>query len=468
MKINIVRAATAAVAVAVLGASAPLPAVAADPPPLPPLSTGPVFNNPAGSWAEQSRILMHLERLINGTPQGETIRISLYLYESGYLLPTLKAAHDRGVAVQVVLDGESLEGPGPDESPTTSYARLLADHLNANAADGSWLRFCNKGDACLAKDEAGVANVNHNKFFLFSRTTGGGPELKQNVVVQSSGNLTAVDNTKWWNDAMTVVDNAALYDAYVRYFDRQAKAAEGGPQDTDVREQDAAAGNAKVYFFPRQEQDVIVGILQTVGRAAPGQDTGQLDCGGNTPGVAGTKDGRTKIRVAQGHFNRPRVAEMLWKLADAGCHVEVVYRQLDNTWNVAKTPPSTQPGTVVPDDDTKPRPPRVSDWLTRTTGKGRIALHQLDNDGRYGIDPLTKRPLGTSTHNKILLVEGSYDGIKDKKIVYTGSHTYTQSALTLNDEALLKYDDTAPKAPVFSAYVTYFDQLRKAAADEGQ
>jgi hypothetical protein len=71
---------------------------------------------------------------------------------------------------------------------------------------------------------------------------------------------------------------------------------------------------------------------------------------------------------------------------------------------------------------------------------------------------------GTATHTKYLLIEGSYKGVKDQKLVFTGSHPYTGLALTANDEALLKY--VGPE--MHDAYVTNFRDQRAAALAESQ
>ncbi|WP_254705493.1 phospholipase D-like domain-containing protein [Streptomyces vilmorinianum] len=387
---------------------------------VPAVTTGPVFNDPSGDTAAEGRILGHLGRLVNGAEPGSSIRISLYLYGSEWLTDQLLAAHQRGVTVQMVLDHDST-GWGAGK------------RLQAGLTGESWVRFCKEQEACLAKDPGTTAadpngwydNVNHNKTFLFSRTKGNGVVPVDNVVVQSSGNLVEWDRVSGWNDAMTVAGNKELFDAYTGYFNDQAAAAAGQtPQVADYAH-DTQAGPAKVYFFPRSTTDVVVNVLRTVaqpvGTAAP--------CHGNDAGF-GTSDGRTKIRIAQGHITRPEVAEELWKLADAGCHVDIVYRKLDN-------PPNTA----------------VAGWLTKPTAKGRIALRQLYNDERGG----------TGTHTKYLLIEGTYLGGKNKKIVFTGSHTYTVTALKYNDETMLKYEDAA----VFDAYVQNFEAQRAAAENEG-
>ncbi|MFF5972358.1 phosphatidylserine/phosphatidylglycerophosphate/cardiolipin synthase family protein [Streptomyces sp. NPDC012769] len=418
---------TAVTALAVGAALTVAPSASAEP--VVAVTTGAVFNDPSSSEAAATgRILFHLADLVDGAEAGSSIRISLYLFQSQYLADKLGAAHRRGVSVQVVLDSDSSSGAA------TSLRSQLAEPGGAD----SWVRGCAFQEACLALDptatetdpDGRIDNVNHNKFFLFSRTKGKGDVPVDNVVVQSSGNLTGQDVHAWWNDALTVAGNAALFTAYTTYFQDQAAAAIGQKAKVADYAHDTQAGNAKVYFFPRSSTDTVVNILKTV---AP---TGTANpCGGNSAGF-GTPDGRTKIRIAQGHITRTAVAQQLWNLAQAGCHIEIVYRSLDNWDQETHTPMS-----------------EVADWLTRpTTGKGRIILHDLDNDGRGGSD----------THTKYLLIEGTYFGGTDKKIVFTGSHTYTASALKYNDETLLKYEDPA----VFAQYVANFESQRAASLTE--
>ncbi|GGV94096.1 hypothetical protein GCM10010230_06740 [Streptomyces narbonensis] len=419
---------TAVTALAVGAALTVAPSASADP--VLAVTTGALFNEPNSTdAAARGRILFHLGDLVDGTEAGSSIRISLYLFQSVYLANKLGDAHERGVTVQVVVDADS-RSTGLDTLKTR-----LADP--AGSPD-SWVRTCKPEEACLALDPGTTEadpngtydNVNHNKFFLFSRTKGKGDIAVDDVVVQSSGNLTSQDTDDWWNDALTVVGNPALSAAYGQYFADLAAAAAGQkPQVADYAH-DTQAGKAKVYFFPRSGTDTIVNILGTV---AP---VGTPDsCGGNSTGF-GTTDGRTKIRIAQGHTTRTDVARKLWELANAGCDIGIVYRSLDN-WTT----------------DDKPMG-QVANWLTRpVTGKGRITLHQLDNDKRGGSD----------SHTKYLLIEGTYYGGVNKKIVFTGSHTYTTTALRYNDETLLKYED----ATVFDAYVRNFEAQRTAARTEG-
>ncbi|MFD7561176.1 hypothetical protein ACFV9E_42685, partial [Streptomyces sp. NPDC059835] len=101
-------------------------------------------------------------------------------------------------------------------------------------------------------------------------------------------------------------------------------------------------------------------------------------------------------------------------------------------------------------------------WLTRSTEKGKISLHRLANDDLK--NPADPQVSGSFSHTKYLLIEGSYKGAKDQKLVFTGSHTYTGMALSSNDEALLKYNSPT----VHDAYVANFREQRAASVAEAQ
>ncbi|MEU5714497.1 phospholipase D-like domain-containing protein [Streptomyces sp. NPDC020403] len=411
------------------------------------VKTGVIFNRPSGTTAEQGAILSHLGRLVNGAPAGSTIRISLYAFGSSWLADQLVKAHQRNVNVQVIVDDTSVAAEWMGTSGRVVRDKLQAAFAVLAAPDQtSWFRVCAAGRPCLA---AGTGGVNHNKFFLFSRSTGSGSPttgaVVENIVVQSSGNLTTWDRESGWNDAMTVTDNAALHTGYVRYFDLMA-AAQAQPDGSKAVSDlaiDVEAGQAKGYFFPRSSTDVVENILSMVETPVPNADgTAAPVCHGNTPGH-GTSDGRTVIRIANGHISRPAVAEKLWRLADAGCYIDIVYGKLSD-YSATGTHRET------------------AYWLTRSTEKGKISLHRLENDGTA--NPAAPEVSGTTTHTKYLLIEGSYKGVKDQKLVFTGSHTYTGLALTANDETLLKY--AGPE--MHDAYVTNFRDQRAAALAESQ
>ncbi len=221
-----------------------------------------------------------------------------------------------------------------------------------------------------------------------------------------------------WNDALTVAGNATLFNAYASYFGDLRDAGAGTIPQTLNYPVAVQAGPAKVYFFPRNgtdSDDVIVNILDAVDDPV---GTNKI-CHGNSAGY-GTPDGRTIIRVAMHQITRIEVAKKLWELDNDGCYVDIVYAKLDVN------------GTTV------------SDQLHKATAYGGIALTQVS---------------GTSVvHSKYMIIEGAYNGVPNQEMVFTGSHTYTISALHSNDEALLKYVDPT----IYTAYRSDFWRIRGA------
>jgi phosphatidylserine/phosphatidylglycerophosphate/cardiolipin synthase-like enzyme len=390
-----------------------------------PVVTGPTFNDPTGDATEQNAILDHVADLIEGAVPGSSIRISMFTFGSNWLAGLLVDAKNRGVSVQLILDHDSLtDGEGAKAYP---ILQGLGAYSPSAGATASWVLVCPAGGACLAADPTpgnAYHGVNHNKFYLFSSTSGAAADASLavgDVVVQTSANLTNWDRITAWNDALTVVGNTALFDAYGKYFGDLRDAGAGTKPKTLNYPVAVQAGPAKVYFFPRNgtdTDDVIVNILDAVDDKV---GTNAI-CHGNTGGY-GTTDGRTIIRVAMHQITRIDVAKKLWQLDNDGCYVDVLYAQLDVNGSA------------------------VSDQLHKATAYGGIALTKVS------------APQATSViHSKYMIIEGAYNGVPNQEIVFTGSHTYTISALHSNDETLLKYVDPT----IYTDYRSDFWRIRDA------
>ncbi|WP_168200865.1 phosphatidylserine/phosphatidylglycerophosphate/cardiolipin synthase family protein [Allokutzneria sp. NRRL B-24872] len=244
---------------------------------------GAVFNDPR-TPGQQRVIVDHLRSLIKGAAVGSTVSIAIFHFNDGGVLGDLVAARDRGVKVRVVLDSKHSAKPAAVE---------LVKKLGTDRSKPSWAVVCTKGRACIGN--AGTP-IMHNKFFLFSDTSG-----SKNVVVQGSANLTPGNTTKMWNNSVTLAGNTGLYNSYLRYFtDLVAQ-----KKNNDYFRSDLS-GNAKTYFFPRAGSDTITNVL------------GNVDCAGGTI-----------IRVAMWNFSRDGIAAKLRSLADKKCRVEVMHTKLD-------------------------------------------------------------------------------------------------------------------------------------------
>lgn len=334
-----------------------------------PIATGAVFNNPRGTTAEQDAVKDHIIGAIDNTASGRLIRAALYALTDQDYTDALVSAYERGVNVRVVLDYD-YSGK--------AAAQNLISVLGTDTTGSSWVTLCgtevDDDVSCLG---TGTDAINHNKFFTFSRV-GATAGVGEDVVIQTSANQTAVNTTRYWNNAYTVVGNTPLYTAYADYFaklaakDRANAAFITGTADT-----------LKYYFFPQQSGDVVAGILDNV------------ICTGNS--TTGTSTHKTIVRVAAFALYREAVADRLAGLAGEGCSVQIVY---------------TSTNAAI---------------LSTLSGSGNIKLRKL-NDGTYLV------------HSKYLLVEGNYAGHPDTKWTFTGSHNLDDSSLRENDEALLRID----------------------------
>lgn len=351
------------------------PAVAA-------VTSGAVFNNPTVA-GQQYAIIEHLQNLIRGATAGSTIRIAMYHFTLTRMSNDLIAAHDRGVNVRLVVDSQSRSYP--------AVLDLIAE-LGTNRANPSSVTVCTTDRACIGN--AGTP-IMHNKFFLFSNTSG-----SANVLVQTSSNLTNGNAESYWNNAVTLVGNTAVYNSYVDYFNDLAAQAKNNDYYRTT-----SSGNAKSYFFPRAgssaSSDTIYNMLDE-----------NITCEGNTS--TGTETGRTIIRIGMWYFSRNPIATKLRELADRKCWVDIVYTTMD------------------------------ADVRSILDGHDRIKLYRISGD--YIV------------HSKYMLVEGTYAGLKDTKWVMTGSHNYTNAALRENDEALLRIQS----ATIHDQYRSNFWALRAA------
>ncbi|MGW7431929.1 phospholipase D-like domain-containing protein [Streptomyces sp. NPDC054861] len=362
-------------------AAAPAAATAAEA-----VTTTATFNDPAGDSAAQSRIRDHIIGLIDQAPAGSAITAGLYTFTEDTVTDALAAAKTRGVAVKVILDHASVTTDGGE------YTRL-ATRLGTDRTQSSWVFACPKGRGCigtrkLPTDPDGA--INHNKFFLFSSTGGA-----NDVVVQTSANMTNLQRTDLFNNAVTIVDSGlyAIYRAYWADLLAYGTSATGLSHYYKTPE----SGPYKAYFFPRKEAagttfdkdastDTVKLILDNVGCA-----------------------GGTRVRMAANLFTRVEVAAKLVALKNAGCSVTLAH---DGA------------------------PDAMNDGVENTISGKLTQRVECQEDRGPGL-------VKVGLHSKYLLVEGTYNGVADRKLVFTGSHNYTYPALRANDETLLKIDDAA-------------------------
>ncbi|MEV1001651.1 phospholipase D-like domain-containing protein [Nonomuraea sp. NPDC050202] len=250
-----------------------------------PVTTGAVFSEPVGG--DPVAIVRTLCGLVKQTPAGASIQIAHFVMSGtagAEFAAELLEAHRRGVKVRVVLDGDQRGA---------AVAAQLAAGLGTDLTGDSWLHVCtgpmSGGTAACIGDKG-----QHNKFYLFSRAG-----RASDVVVQSSANLTDLNSTTYWNNALVLTGDRRLYAAYDSYFADLAAERKNLDYYRVVQTR-----SARAHFFPTADGDPIVDHL------------GKVSC----------RRGTT-IRVGMSEWDAYRVAiaERLRDLAGNGCRVQVVY-----------------------------------------------------------------------------------------------------------------------------------------------
>ncbi len=339
---------------------------------------GAIFNHPTGTYGQKWRLMIHVDKAIEHTPRGATILIATYYLDRKTSVDKLINAHQRGVHVQVVMDGNG-DGTTDTISPP---AQRLKRVLNRNTQDRSFLR------ACQGSCRGGSASRNmHSKFFLFSRTG-----TASNVVMVSSANLNRGGALLGWNDLYTKVGSPALYAKFARIHAEMAQdRLAAAPYQEDV------FGSFRTRFFPQRSDGSTVDPTM--------RDLSKVRCRGATGGAG--NNGRTAINVSMffwGDTRGVRIARRLVELDRLGCSVNLIYGAPTRS---------------------------VSDILRRSAKNGGVVLYDSRHDRNYD------GQVDLRVHEKYLLISGNFAGDSSAWHVTTGSQNWAGGSLTGGDEVTL-------------------------------
>jgi phosphatidylserine/phosphatidylglycerophosphate/cardiolipin synthase-like enzyme len=217
------------------------------------------------------------------------------------------------------------------------------------------------------------------------------------VSMNSSANPAETGISKSWNNTYTTVNDKTLYDANVDNFNDML------PDKTNTDYYHTVeSGNLKEYFFPRagstKKSDTLYNILNDV--SCP-----------------------STIKLTTYFWTSARLylADKLAALQKAGCNVEVIYPD----------GPGSQ-DTIYPEVTAALLKGNIPTWNTRP------------NNGRY-------------VHNKVILINGTYQGVAGQKLVYATSQNLTLTSLRESNEVMLRI----PNNPsVYGAYSGNFEQIK--------
>lgn len=380
-----------------------------------------VFNAPLGKNSQEFKILHYMERAINSTVKGSTVRISMYsLGDKGSANAIIKA-HKRGVNIQYVTDDHMADHPQLErirEALKTPYVK----------GQDSFVKICDFG--CTSDyefvDDDGVVRraYNHAKFLLFSSTSKKSDNDTKEVVMITSTNMTGKQAENGWNNLVTVVGDSKIYGFLTAKFDLMVKNKNiKDPYDTET------SGAYKVYFYPHIDEklndpdsDTVLDILNNV------------KCTGVAAGY-GYKDGSTRkstvdIVVSQWAKSRVYLAEKLWQLNNDGCSVRVVVLKTHTDSEIVKA-------------------------LTKATKSGRSPIQLRYSD--YNKAGTSDSHLELYAHSKYILINGNYNGDSSSKVVFTGTANFTRAALRHNNEVMIRI----MKDSVYDSFRSNFNSIFK-------
>lgn len=240
-----------------------------------------VFGDP---WSKdrdrQHAVIDSAMEIIDHTPEGETLMVSIFNMTYPDFDDTLIRAHRRGVHVKVLVNHE--------KSGRTRYNALKRE-LGFDTDEDSW--FVVRG---------GKVRM-HSKFVLASRSDG-----RKDVVWMSSGNMTKASGDRQANEALEITGDGELYDFFAEQFDLMVR----GVKDPDKLGRAITTPTAQVQTYPVPEggpaNDPVYALLD------------DISC------VVGGK--ATVIRMAQLFFTEERLylAEKLRELKAEGCEILLV------------------------------------------------------------------------------------------------------------------------------------------------
>ncbi|WP_299568147.1 phospholipase D-like domain-containing protein [uncultured Pedobacter sp.] len=332
-------------------------------------------------------IIDKLVSMINNTPAGESIHVSIYMINHQSVMDALKAAETRGVNLHLIID------------------MSRSDSQETNATSLPWLQTnLPNSEVIVSVNDVSVNAINHHKFALFTKVQTPDGVL-QKVTFQTSHNFTTSDARKI-QDAL-VFNNADIYQAFLNNWQLiKANASSGMKLNFNYNTTNVPAINTQLAFFPRITGGVHDGVDNIL----------------NSLNLI-TDVANAKVRIAMSDWDNSRqgIVDKLIALHNQGATIEVYAKDAAGTQTTVKLKQLAQLGATV-----------------------RIFNLEKGSDAKFNI------------HAKMMLIEGTYNGQTNSKVIITGSHNYTDGALKTNNEVLV----TLVNSALFTQYSAYFNELK--------
>ncbi|HST49660.1 phospholipase D-like domain-containing protein [Jatrophihabitans sp.] len=255
--------------------------------------------------------------------------------------------------------------------------------------------WCDHGSAGLAYGGGCLSNdpssLMHAKYLLFSQTQDLAGVMQSNVTWFGSPNETFASGANLFNNSVTVYGDATLYDDFINYV------------WTPMWQENSYPGN-DFYDVSTPRGYFSSGYSGVTGYVSPQQQTDLVV--DRLSYVNPNSSCQLRVMEATIHDTRSAVVTQLASLHKGGCKVYVTVGSID-------------PGVL------------------KTLVSNGIAVHSAP------------------VHDKLIIFYGSYaDVTTNRYTIFTGSHNLTKSALSINDELLVKIQGV-PQV-LYQAFYSHF------------
>jgi len=365
--------------------------------------TGVVISNPLGSLKQRQVIIKRVRDGIAHTRKGHTIMFATYDFDRKDLANALIRAYNRGVNVQMVLN-DNFQTP-----QEFRLQKLMGD----DATKPSFVKFCT--GSCRA-----FRGNLHMKVYAFTGTGGA-----NDVIMDSSANLTGAAPSHQWNDEVTIVGNKRLFTVWRKVFNQlkrdkpvKHRRITFTSRDLDVAFHRTATGAVE----PITRGRTVVARKKAGGGDPVLAQLNKIGC--KTGGKYGVK-GHTTVRLMEYAWYGTRgipIAHKVASLAKQGCNVMAIMSHSDKA---------------------------VEDILAAAKIPMRDATwwygQKLSTDGHsivYGSRQYS--------HLKVLAINGRY-GNKNMRTVFTGSENWDNISF-MNDEVTLQLVGDSTYYPYLSMF----------------
>lgn len=247
-------------------------------------------------------IIDKLISLIENTPTGENIHLSIYLINHQRVMDALKAAEVRAVNLHLIVD------------------MSRSDSQITNASSLPWLQAnLPNSEIIVSVNDVSPNAINHHKFALFSKVETSAGVL-QTVTFQTSHNFT-VSDTKKVQDAL-IFNNAGVYQAFLTNWQTiKTYAASGMGQNYVYNTFTDNANGVKLAFFPK---------------IGPGVVTTEDDIVQSLNAITDVANSKIRIAMSDWTDSRPAIIDKLIALRAQGATIEVYTRDAIGTQTKVK------------------------------------------------------------------------------------------------------------------------------------